>query len=138
MLLIRHCEKRSPRFARDRLRNLNFPSAVIANRQQAVKQSRQNMNEKIYCVYILTNQRNTVLYTGISSDLPGRIFQHKNKLADGFTKRYNVDKLVYYETCDNAYGAISREKHIKAGLRKKKIELINKFNQEWKDLSDDI
>lgn len=86
----------------------------------------------------MTNQRHTVLYTGISSDLPGRVYQHKNKLVKGFTKRYNVDKLVYYEVYYSAYEAITREKQIKAGSRKKKIKLIEKMNPEWKDLNDSI
>jgi len=92
------------------------------------------MSEKICCVYILTNKNNKVLYTGVTSNLPSRIYQHKNKLADGFTKKYNVDKLIYYETTDDIMSAIAREKQIKAGSRRRKIELINNMNPEWKDL----
>ena len=66
--------------------------------------------------------------------MPSRIYQHKNKLADGFTKKYNVDKLIYYETTDDIMSAIAREKQIKAGSRRRKIELINNMNPEWKDL----
>ncbi|PIR66784.1 MAG: excinuclease ABC subunit C [Parcubacteria group bacterium CG10_big_fil_rev_8_21_14_0_10_36_14] len=96
------------------------------------------MQNKLYYIYILTNNDNKVLYTGITSNLPGRIYQHKSKLADGFTKKYNVDKLIYYEVAETAISAIAREKQIKAGSRKKKIELINKINPEWKNLYNDV
>jgi putative endonuclease len=71
--------------------------------------------DKVYCVYILTNQRNTVLYTGVTGDLRARVYQHREKLLPGFTNRYNVSKLVYYEAGHDASGAIAREKQIKAG-----------------------
>ena len=87
-----------------------------------------------YFVYILTNKNNTVLYTGVTNNLHRRIWQHKSKLLKGFTKRYNVTKLVYFEMYDDPESAISREKQLKAGSRKKKLELINSFNKEWKDL----
>ena len=93
-------------------------------------------NERHYYVYIMTNKRNTVFYTGITGDLFTRVFQHKNKLIKGFTSKYNIKKLVYYEEFDNAYEAILREKQIKGGSRRKKIELIENMNKEWKDLSD--
>lgn len=89
---------------------------------------------KYYCVYIITNQRNTVLYTGVSGSIVGRIYHHKNKTVSSFSSKYNLDKLVYYEVFEDINIAIIREKQIKAGNRKKKIELINKFNPEWKDL----
>ncbi|MCP4581196.1 MAG: GIY-YIG nuclease family protein [candidate division Zixibacteria bacterium] len=91
------------------------------------------MNQNYY-VYIITNKNNTVLYTGITRNLVKRVYKHKNKLTKGFSKRYNLDKLVYYEIFDDPYNAISREKQIKAGSRKKKIELIDKFNPDWLDL----
>ncbi len=94
--------------------------------------------EKVYCVYILTNQRNTVLYTGVTGDLRVRVFQHREKLLSGFTSRYNVSKLVYYEAGYDPSGAIAREKQIKAGSRRKKIELINRVNPEWRDLYGDL
>ncbi len=94
--------------------------------------------EKVYCVYILTNKRNTVLYTGVTGDLRARVYQHREKLLPGFTNRYNVSKLVYYEGGCDASGAIAREKQIKAGSRRKKIELINRFNPEWRDLYDEL
>ena len=90
--------------------------------------------DKAYCVYILTNDRHTVLYTGVTSDLASRIFQHRSKRMPGFTKRYNVSKLVYFECGPDALGAIAREKQIKAGSRQKKIDLINAFNPGWRDL----
>jgi putative endonuclease len=88
--------------------------------------------------YILFNKRNGTLYTGVTSDLSKRVYEHKNKLADGFTKKYNVDKLGYYEQYNDILQAIEREKQIKAGSRKKKIQLIENDNPEWKDLYEDI
>jgi putative endonuclease len=102
---------------------------VIASK---AKQSRGM--EKQYFVYILTNKRHTVLYTGVTGDLAKRIYQHRNKLVAGFTSRYNVDNLVSYEVADNPYAAISREKQIKGGSRQKKIDLINGMNPQWVDL----
>ena len=89
-------------------------------------------------VYILTDSQNRVLYTGVTSDLLKRILEHKNHVVEGFSKRYNVIKLVYYEQGEDIYGAICREKQIKGKLRKKKIEMISKMNPEWKDLYYDI
>ena len=91
----------------------------------------------MYFVYILTNFTNKVLYTGVTNNLERRLYEHKNELADGFTKRYHIHKLVYYEATTDVYSAISREKQIKGWLRAKKIELIEKENPEWKDLSDE-
>ena len=97
------------------------------------------MPDKQYCVYIMTNQRNTTLYTGVTGkELKARIWEHKEKLVPGFTKKYNIDKLVYYEVFEDAYTAITREKQLKAGSRQKKIDLINKMNPEWKDLYNDL
>ncbi|MEW6143856.1 MAG: GIY-YIG nuclease family protein [Thermodesulfobacteriota bacterium] len=96
------------------------------------------MNNKYYYVYILTNKNNRVLYTGVTNDLTRRVYEHKEKLVEGFTKKYNVSKLIYYEVCEDIYGAISREKQIKAGSRMKKIELINRMNKDWKDLYEEI
>ena len=76
--------------------------------------------EKVYCVYILTNQRNTVLYTGVTGDLRARLQQHREKVLPGFTDRYNVSKLVYYEVGGDTSGAIAREKQIKAGSRRRR------------------
>ena len=85
-------------------------------------------------VYIMTNKHNTVLYTGVTNDLIRRVYEHKEKLVKGFTKKYNVNKLVYYEIADEIYYAIEREKQIKGGSRQKKIDLILSMNPEWKDL----
>ncbi len=85
-------------------------------------------------VYLLVNKHNNVLYTGVTSDLIRRIYEHKNKLLKGFTQKYNVDRLVYYEACENIVAAIEREKQIKGWSRKKKIDLINTLNPEWSDL----
>jgi len=87
-----------------------------------------------YYVYILTNKSNKVLYTGVTNNLSRRIYEHKNKLILGFTVKYNVDKLVYYEVYDNIEDAIQREKNIKKWYRKWKIELVNKLNPNWEDL----
>jgi putative endonuclease len=90
--------------------------------------------EKLPCVYILTNERHTVLYVGVTSDLKARVHQHREKLIRGFTSRYNVHKLVYYEVASEMAAAIIREKQLKAGSRQKKIDLINAFNPQWRDL----
>jgi putative endonuclease len=89
-------------------------------------------------VYILTNQNATVLYTGVTSDLKRRVYQHKHKIGDGFTARYGIDKLVYYEIFDDIENAIAREKQVRARSRKYKIGLINKANWLWQDLYDGI
>ncbi|MCX6575592.1 MAG: GIY-YIG nuclease family protein [Candidatus Aminicenantes bacterium] len=95
------------------------------------------MNNQYY-VYILTNQRNTVLYAGVTSDLEKRIYEHKSKLIAGFTKKYNVNKLVYYEIFEIIDEAIKREKQIKAATRKKKIKLIENTNPGWNDLAEKL
>ena len=89
-----------------------------------------------YYVYIMTNNSRT-LYTGVTNDLRRRVYEHKNKLIPGFTNKYNITKLVYYEECKDIKIAIPREKQIKGWLRKKKIELIEKGNPNWEDLSKD-
>jgi putative endonuclease len=96
------------------------------------------MSEFLPAIYIMTNHHNTTLYTGVTSDLIKRVYQHKNKFIKGFSQKYNCNKLVYYELHLDMYCAISREKQIKAGPRKKKIELVEKTNPEWKDLYDSI
>ena len=82
----------------------------------------------------MTNKRNTVLYTGVTSNLRKRVYQHKDKMVEGFTKRYNISKLVYYEVFRDPENAILREKQIKGGSRDKKIRLIESKNQNWKDI----
>ena len=86
----------------------------------------------------MTNQHNTVLYTGVTGNLQGRVYQHKEHSVEGFTKKYNVTKLVYYEVYGDAYSAIAREKQIKAGSRRKKIALIESMNKGWRDLSEEL
>jgi len=86
----------------------------------------------------MSNKNNTVIYTGVTSDLKKRVYEHKAKLVAGFTRKYNINKLVYYEMFDDVYYAISREKQIKGGSKQKKIDLINDMNKEWKDLSKEL
>jgi putative endonuclease len=88
-----------------------------------------------YYVYIMTNQART-LYTGVTSDLRRRVWQHKQKLIEGFTSRYNITQLVYYEETPNVEAAIAREKQLKGWLRRKKIDLIEAQNPGWGDLSE--
>lgn len=95
------------------------------------------MLEKNPCVYILTNKYNTVLYTGVTSDLPKRMYQHSGNPGFGFSGRYNAKKLVYMEFFDDMEQAILREKQIKGGSRRDKLDLINNVNPEWKDLSEE-
>ncbi len=90
-----------------------------------------------YYVYILTNRKQGVLYTGVTNDLERRIYEHKNKLISGFASKYNLTKLVYFEETTDVNAAITREKQIKGWLRKKKVALIESKNPEWKDLSED-
>lgn len=94
--------------------------------------------DRQYYVYIVTNKHNTVLYTGVTNNLARRIYEHREKLIRGFTSKYNVTKLVYYEIYDDVLHAIVREKQIKAGSRARKLELIRGMNPGWKDLYDDI
>ena len=89
-------------------------------------------------VYLMTNKRDTVIYTGVTSDLRKRVYEHREGLAEGFTKKYNVKKLVYYEIADDIESAIAREKQIKAGSRKKKIDLVKSMNPAFKDLYPDL
>jgi putative endonuclease len=86
----------------------------------------------------MTNKLDTVLYTGVTSNLEKRVNEHKLKLIEGFTMKYNVDKLVYYEIFDDINDAIEREKQIKSGSRQKKINLISNMNPSWKDLSNKL
>lgn len=92
----------------------------------------------MYYVYIMTNKYNTVLYTGVTNNLIRRVYEHKNNLVEGFTSRYNIDKLVYYDYTENIEASIKREKQIKGWSRQKKINIIEAINPEWKDLYDQI
>lgn len=91
--------------------------------------------EHQYFVYIMTNNSGT-LYTGVTKDLNRRVYEHRHKLVEGFTKRYDITHLVYFETTSDIRAAIAREKQIKGWLRSKKIKLIESINPEWRDLSD--
>jgi len=91
------------------------------------------MNKQYY-VYIMTNKTHSVIYTGITNDLKRRVYEHKEKLINGFTKKYNADKLVYYEIFHDPENAIIREKQIKGGSRQKKIAMISTTNNDWRDL----
>ena len=91
-----------------------------------------------YCVYIMTNAHNTVIYSGVTNNLARRVDEHKNGLGGIFTKKYNVNKLVYYEVGDNVHAALAREKQIKGGSRKKKMDLVNSINPAGNDLFDEI
>lgn len=93
------------------------------------------MAEKHYYVYIMTNRSRT-LYAGVTNDLHRRVYQHKHKLTPGFTSKYNITRLVYFEDTGDVRGAIEREKQIKGWLRAKKIALIESKNPEWQDLSE--
>ena len=89
-------------------------------------------------VYIMTNKTNKALYTGVTRDVKKRVYEHKHKLVDGFTKKYNINKLVYVEFTDTMREAIEREKQIKGGSRAKKMRLIKSTNPEFRDLYDEI
>jgi len=94
--------------------------------------------DKIGYIYLMMNNANTVIYTGVTSNLQKRIYEHKEKLIEGFTKKYNVTKLVYYEQFDNIVSAIEREKQIKGGSRQDKVNLIKRINPEFRDLYDKL
>ena len=89
----------------------------------------------MYYVYILSNWDDSVLYIGVSGNLPRRLYEHRNGLVEGFSKKYNIHKLVYYEHTNDVYSAISREKQLKKWRREKKNQLIEEMNPQWRDLS---
>ena len=96
------------------------------------------MHKKQPAVYLLASKRNGTLYTGVTSNLAARVWQHKNNLVEGFTNKYHVHMLVYYEMHQDMASAILREKQIKGWKRKWKLNLIEKFNPDWRDLYEDI
>ena len=102
------------------------------------KQSLADMLTRQYYVYFMTSWNNRVLYIGVTNDLRRRVYEHKSGLIKGFTQRYNVKKLVYYEFCEEIEGAILREKQLKSGSRQNKNDLVIKFNPTWNDLSDKL
>ena len=93
-------------------------------------------SEHYYYVYLLTNWNNKVMYVGVTNNLERRMYEHKNKLVEGFTQKYNVDKLVYFEETRDVHAALEREKEIKKWRREKKNALVLKDNEEWRDLSE--
>ncbi|MEX0800538.1 MAG: GIY-YIG nuclease family protein [Dehalococcoidia bacterium] len=93
------------------------------------------VGRKQYYVYIMTNRSGT-LYTGVTSDLERRMYEHKQKLVPGFTKKYNIDMLVYFEGTSDVYEALNREKRVKDWRRSKRVDLIESMNPDWRDLSD--
>jgi putative endonuclease len=96
------------------------------------------MKDHNYFVYLLTNWNNKVLYVGVTNDLTRRIYEHSNKLINGFTKKYNLNKLVYFEKYSDINQAITREKEVKKWRREKKNKLVESINPEWKDLNNEL
>jgi putative endonuclease len=93
---------------------------------------------KTYYVYIMTNKENGTIYVGVTNNLARRTYEHKNKITKGFTSKYSLDKLVYFEETSDVESAIAREKQIKAWRRHWKLELVNKSNPDWEDLSEEL
>ncbi len=100
------------------------------------KRKRKDRRKMEYYVYILTNKNNRVMYIGVTNDLARRLYEHKQEMVEGFTKRYHVHKLVYYEQTMDVRSAIAREKQLKGWLRARKNELVETMNPEWRDLSE--
>lgn len=96
------------------------------------------MKSNEYCVYSMTNKANTTLDTGVTNNLQRRVHEHKCDVVEGFTSKYKLHKLVYFEVTTDINAAIRREKQIKGGSRQKKMDLINTINPEWKDLTEDL
>ena len=96
--------------------------------------ARQNPSRDYY-VYIITNSRHRPLYVGVTNDLIRRVYEHKNKLVKGFTSKYNISMLMYYETSTDVMSAIAREKELKSWRKSKKVDLVESCNPQWKDLS---
>ena len=119
---------------------LKETNLVISNECEKslnLKNDRIQMTEKAYYVYILTNWNNKVMYVGITNNLERRIYEHKEKVVKGFTKKYNVNKLVFYEQTSDIAEALNREKEIKKWRREKKNRLVVNTNPLWRDLSED-
>lgn len=110
-------------------------SYVISSMSKANARNLKSMKNHIYYIYLLTNWNNKVMYVGMTNDLRRRIFEHKNKLLEGFTKKYNINKLVYFDETNDVLTAIAREKEIKRWRREKKNKLVESMNPEWNDLS---
>ncbi len=93
---------------------------------------------KTYYIYLMTNWNHRVMYVGVTNDLVRRVYEHKNKLMEGFTSRYNINKLVYFENTGDIHTALAREKEIKRWRRDKKDALVQELNSDWRDLSEDF
>jgi putative endonuclease len=127
---VRYCpEKRIPQT----LGNAHFNTEFVPPQGGGMEK-----NMKPGYIYILANKRNGTLYTGVTSNLIRRVYEHKNNFVDGFAEKYGVHMLVYYEVCEDITVAIAREKQIKGGSRKKKLALIEGMNPDWQDLYDGI
>lgn len=111
-------------------------SFTVCHCEEALRRSNPDMKQ--YYVYILASQKNGTLYIGVTNDLLRRIFEHREGLVSGFTQRYKIHHLVYFETTDNIESAILREKQLKGGSRKKKLTLIETNNPDWSDLYDSL
>ncbi len=122
----------------DRFPTIATTDKISLRRSRQCNEAIPRLMPQQYFIYLMTNPNNTVIYTGVTNDLIRRVYEHKNKLIEGFTKKYNVVKLVYYEIFDDPTSAINREKQIKGGSRKKKVDLINSMNEQWQDLYDEI
>jgi len=106
--------------------------------QAGIQKEIKKMQEKTYYIYILASQKNGTLYTGVTNNLLERINQHKNKVIKGFTEKYNVNQLVYYEVFHDIHAALNREKQLKTWKRAWKLKLIEDFNPGWRDLYGDL
>ena len=133
--VVHNDKERSFGMTRKVVRNDTHNVILSETKNPQKNNNRLNGTRDMYYVYLLTNKHNTVLYTGVTNDLRRRIYEHKNQLIEGFTKRYNINKLVYFEYTTDVKTAIEREKQIKGWTRKKKNDLIETMNPEWKDLS---
>mgnify|MGYP001605361429 CR=1 FL=1 len=96
------------------------------------------MGERLFAIYIMTNESHTVTYIGVTNHLVRRVYEHREKLVPGFTARYRISKLVYYEFFNHPSAAIAREKQLKGGPRAQKVALIERMNSEWRDLYEEI
>jgi len=96
------------------------------------------VSDKTYYIYLMTNWNHRVMYVGVTNDLVRRVYEHKNKLMEGFTSRYNINKLVYFENTEDIHTALAREKEIKRWRREKKDALVQALNSDWRDLSEDF
>jgi len=129
-------------FTLERSEGLSRPGVILRRSRRIwlaneIALTMQSMSTpKQYYVYIMTNKSGT-LYVGVTNDVKKRVYQHKSKQVEGFTKKYNIDKLLYFETFGDVYSAIGREKSIKGWLRKKKLDLIKTSNRDWIDISQD-